>query len=272
MNGLCGPTVADDNTRVYIISHLCTSKAQSWFHKSVEKSKYGPEGWTTLEVIQGLQRRFLTTRSATIAAHEFQTLKQGIMDAQELYKELNLLADQQPICPDPLTFAMRYMNALHAPIRHMVNRNGFHAVHNFENITELVRSAIDTELALIMAKEEKGPNQPAVANSSSHKSDRKGKSCQKGERRDKPRPSHAVKESENWSKSGKDVGREFCRIPAPAPGIGGVRPSTGARARTCSENAGIPAESRIFYDSGGSGISQCRIVTYTLLMNIKIRR
>ncbi|QRW13038.1 Retroviral aspartyl protease [Ceratobasidium sp. AG-Ba] len=97
MNGLCGPTVADDNNRVFIIGHLCTGKAQSWFHKSVEKSEYGPEGWTTLEVIQGLQRRFLTTRSATIAAHEFRTLKQGTMDAQELYEELNLLADQQPI-------------------------------------------------------------------------------------------------------------------------------------------------------------------------------
>ncbi|QRV72049.1 Transposon Tf2-1 polyprotein [Ceratobasidium sp. AG-Ba] len=203
MNGLCSPTVADDNNRVFIIGHLCTGKAQSWFHKSVEKSEYGPEGWTTLEVIQGLQRRFLTTRSATIAAHEFRTLKQGTMDAQELYEELNLLADQQPIRPDPLTFAMRYMSALHAPIRQVVNRNGFHAVHDFENITELVRSAVDTELALIMAKEEREPEQPSSGNNtSSRRVDRKGKSRQRGERREKSRPSYTTRETENRTKHG----------------------------------------------------------------------
>ncbi|QRV99475.1 Transposon Tf2-1 polyprotein [Ceratobasidium sp. AG-Ba] len=203
MNGLCGPTVADNNNRVFIIGHLCTGKAQSWFHKSVEKSEYGPEGWTTLEVIQGLQRRFLTTRSATIAAHEFRTLKQGTMDAQELYEELNLLADQQPIRPDPLTFAMRYMSALHSPIRQVVNRNRFHAVHNFENITELVCSAVDTELALIMAKEEREPEQPSSGNNTgSRRVDRKGKSRQRGERREKSKPSYTTRETKNRTKHG----------------------------------------------------------------------
>ncbi|KAG9090447.1 hypothetical protein FS749_000528 [Ceratobasidium sp. UAMH 11750] len=202
MSGLCGPTVIDNNNRVYIIGHLCAGKAQSWFHKTVEKSEYGPEGWTTLEVIQGLQRRFLTTRSATIAAHEFRTLKQGTMDAQELYEELRLLADQQPIPPDPLTFALRYMNALHAPIRHLVNRNGFHAVHDFANITELVRSAVDTGLALIMAKEEKDPDQMVMATTNSQRTDHKGKSRQKGERREKNKTSSSTREVDSRAKPG----------------------------------------------------------------------
>ncbi|QRV96889.1 Reverse transcriptase [Ceratobasidium sp. AG-Ba] len=69
----------------------------------------------------------------------------------------------------------------------------------------------------------------------------------------------------------RDVVREFCRIPAPAPGIRGVRPSTGARARTCSENAGIPAESRILRDSRGSRIPAYNSVAPTAPINIIIR-
>ncbi|QRV91945.1 Copia-like polyprotein/retrotransposon [Ceratobasidium sp. AG-Ba] len=69
----------------------------------------------------------------------------------------------------------------------------------------------------------------------------------------------------------KDVVREFCQIPAPAPGIRGVRPSTRARARTCSENARIPAESRILRDSRGSGIPLCKYLLSADTINTIIR-
>ncbi|KAG8727479.1 hypothetical protein FRC12_022467 [Ceratobasidium sp. 428] len=93
-----------DDTRVNLIGLACTDVARDWFQHHVERSPQGPEGWNTLEVIQGLQRRFITPRSAAEAAQEFRLLAQGTMAAVELYQELRTLAVQLPSEPDAYTF------------------------------------------------------------------------------------------------------------------------------------------------------------------------
>jgi hypothetical protein len=92
--------VESDCTRVNVIGYSCEEAACDWFHYEVETATGGPEAWTTLEVVQGLQARFITQRSAMEAAMEFHTLNQGTMDAQELYQELRHLALQLPHVPD----------------------------------------------------------------------------------------------------------------------------------------------------------------------------
>ncbi|KAF8592844.1 hypothetical protein BDV93DRAFT_567305 [Ceratobasidium sp. AG-I] len=140
MHGLLGP--GEDNNRVFIIGHLCTKQAQDWYQHTVEMSNYGPENWTILEVIQGLQARFITQRSAAEAANEFRMLMQGAMDAQQLYEELRLLSNQLPVPADDYTFAQRYMSALHTSVSRRVMMNGFSAAYDYANIEVLVRNTL----------------------------------------------------------------------------------------------------------------------------------
>ena len=136
--------------QVNIIGCLLTGPSEDWYHHMVKLSDYRPEGWTTLEVIQGLQTRFMTQRSAADAVHEFRTITQGHLKAQELYEQLKLLSNQLPYPADAFTFAQRYMAALHPPIRKRVIMNGFNATYNYDRIEELVANAVDVEMTIAM--------------------------------------------------------------------------------------------------------------------------
>lgn len=196
MHGLLGP--GEDNNRVYIIGHLCTSHAQDWYHHTVEMCDYGAESWTTLEVIQGLQARFITPQSAADAAKEFRSLTQGTLDAQQLYQELRLLSNQLPVPTDSYTFAQRYMSALHTSISRRVMLNGFSAAYDHANIEVLVRNAVDTEMSIRLAQEVEGQRPSQASTSSSRRDrDRKGKARQSGERRDSPRTSQPASNTDS---------------------------------------------------------------------------
>ncbi|CUA71823.1 hypothetical protein RSOLAG22IIIB_09881 [Rhizoctonia solani] len=147
-------SLGEDNNRVYILGHCTADAAQDWYHHTVELGDRGPENWTTLEVIQGLQGRFMTQISAADAAKEFRELTQGKLNAQELYEQLKLLSNQLPIAADEFTFAQRYMAALHAPIRRRVMMNGYNAAHDYNRIEELVGNAVDVELMIKASMEE----------------------------------------------------------------------------------------------------------------------
>ncbi|KAG9098179.1 hypothetical protein FS749_004467 [Ceratobasidium sp. UAMH 11750] len=101
-----------DNTCMDVIGNSCEGAAKDWFQHEVEASNRGPEGWTTLEVIHGLQRRFIMQRLAARAAQEFETLEQGSLDVTELHQQLWVLALQLPFEPDPYMFAKHFMQAL----------------------------------------------------------------------------------------------------------------------------------------------------------------
>jgi hypothetical protein len=60
LHALLGPGVESDRTRVNVIGYSCKDAARDWFHYEVETTTGGPEAWTTLEVVQGLQARFIT--------------------------------------------------------------------------------------------------------------------------------------------------------------------------------------------------------------------
>ncbi|KAG8714999.1 hypothetical protein FRC09_017031 [Ceratobasidium sp. 395] len=135
-----------DDTRVNLIRLACTNVACDWFQHHVERSPPGPEGWITLEVIQGLQRRFITLRSAAEATQEFCLLAQGTMAAVELYQELRTLAAQLPSEPDAYTFRQRYMEALHPRIAQWVMGLGYSAERT--EIEVLVEVDVAQEAAL----------------------------------------------------------------------------------------------------------------------------
>ncbi|KAG8720975.1 hypothetical protein FRC08_016757 [Ceratobasidium sp. 394] len=135
-----------DNTRVDVIGNSCEGAAKDWFQHEVEASDRGPEGWTTLEVIQGLQRRFITQRSAARAAQEFETLEQGSLDVTELHQQLRVLALQLPFEPDPYTFAKRFMQALDPRIANRVMALGY--APEACDIEMLVTVASDQQMAM----------------------------------------------------------------------------------------------------------------------------
>ncbi|KAG9123237.1 hypothetical protein FRC07_000065 [Ceratobasidium sp. 392] len=135
-----------DDTRVNLIGLACTDVVRNWFQHHIERSPQGPEGWNTLEVIQGLQRWFITLRSAAEAAQEFCLLAQGTMAAVELYQELRTLAVQLPSEPDAYTFRRRYMEALHPRIAQRVMGLGYSAERT--KIEVLVEVAEAQEVAL----------------------------------------------------------------------------------------------------------------------------
>ncbi|KAF8593202.1 hypothetical protein BDV93DRAFT_516533 [Ceratobasidium sp. AG-I] len=120
--------------------------AQDWFLHEVEHSDIDPEGWTTLEVIQGLQQRFITPKSAAEAAQEFRILSQGTKDVRELYQALKALSLQLPSPPDAYTFRRRYMEAMHSRISQRVMGLGFSA--EVTPIEMLVTLAADQESAI----------------------------------------------------------------------------------------------------------------------------
>ncbi|KAG8722642.1 hypothetical protein FRC08_016027 [Ceratobasidium sp. 394] len=114
-----------NNTCVDIISNSCEGAAKDWFQHEVEASDRGPEGWTDLEVIQGLQWRFMTQHSAARAAQEVKTLEQGSLDITELHQQLRVLALQLAFEPDPYTFTKRFMQALDPHIANQVMALGY---------------------------------------------------------------------------------------------------------------------------------------------------
>jgi hypothetical protein len=146
LHTLLGPGMESDCTRVNVIGYLCKEAACDWFHYEVETATGGPEAWTTLEVMQGLQARFITQRSAAEAAMEFCTLNQGTMDTQELYQELRHLALQLPHVPDTYMFACRYVEALNPRIAGRVYTLRYttetHDVETLAKLAEHVEGAI----------------------------------------------------------------------------------------------------------------------------------
>jgi hypothetical protein len=114
LHGILRPDV--DQTCINVIGHASTGAAKDWFHYRVENSEQGPEGWNTLEVIQGLQRQFITQKSLAEAVQDFCTLTQGSMATVELRQELRMLGMQLPSEPDAYTFRKRFMEALHPRI------------------------------------------------------------------------------------------------------------------------------------------------------------
>jgi hypothetical protein len=146
LHTLLGPGTESDRTRVNMIGYLCEGAARDWFHYEVETATGGPEAWTTLEVVQGLQARFITQRSAAEVANEFCTLSQGTMDAQELYQELRHLVLQLPHVPDTYTFTSRYVEALNPRIAGHVYTMGYtaetHEVEVLAKMAEYVEGAI----------------------------------------------------------------------------------------------------------------------------------
>jgi hypothetical protein len=146
LHALLGPGVESDCTRVNVIGYLCEEAACDWFHYEVETATGGPKAWMTLEVVQGLQARFITQWLATEVAMEFCTLNQGTMDAQELYQELRHLALQLPHVPDAYTFACRYMEVLNPWIAGRVYTLGYttetHEVETLAKLAEHIEGAI----------------------------------------------------------------------------------------------------------------------------------
>ncbi|KAG8683026.1 hypothetical protein FRC09_016351, partial [Ceratobasidium sp. 395] len=136
-----------DDTRVNLIRLACTNVAHNWFQHHVERSPQRPKGWNTLEVIQRLQRRFITPCSAAEAAQEFCLLAQGTMAVVELYQELCTLAVQLPSEPDAYTFWQRYMEALHPRIAQQVMGLGYSAECTKIDVLVKVAKAQEAELA-----------------------------------------------------------------------------------------------------------------------------
>ncbi|KAG8695078.1 hypothetical protein FRC09_009410 [Ceratobasidium sp. 395] len=84
--GLWG--LSHNRTRVDLIGYCCDGAALTWFNREVETADGGPDAWTTLKVIQGLQARFITQRSAVEAGKAYRRLKQDDLDVQEFYHKL----------------------------------------------------------------------------------------------------------------------------------------------------------------------------------------
>ncbi|KAG8790890.1 hypothetical protein FRC12_010768 [Ceratobasidium sp. 428] len=146
--GLWGPS--HDRTRVDLIGHCCDGPALTWFNREVETAEGGPDAWTTLEVIQGLQARFITQRSAAEAGKAYRRLKQEDLDVQEFYHELCALARQLPDHPSQYEFNHRFYRGLRAEVADKVTDFCVSAEQN--STEEMLKAAIDAEAALAMRR------------------------------------------------------------------------------------------------------------------------
>ncbi|KAG8716564.1 hypothetical protein FRC08_009254 [Ceratobasidium sp. 394] len=145
LHGLLGPDA--DMHRVSIIGVACKDAAKDWYQHAVDRGEHGPESWTTLEVIQGLQRRFITPRSTAEIGQEFRLLQQGTMATVELYQQLLNLSVQLPTEPDPYSFRRRFMEALHPRIAQRVMGLAYSAERSEIDVLVEVAEAQEAALA-----------------------------------------------------------------------------------------------------------------------------
>ncbi|KAG8766539.1 hypothetical protein FRC12_006805 [Ceratobasidium sp. 428] len=146
--GMWGPS--HDRARVDLIGYCCDGAVLTWFNREVETCEGGPESWTTLEVIQGLQARFITQRSAAEAGKLYRKKKQEDLDVQEFYHELCALAQQLPDYPSQYEFNYRFLRGLRPDVANKVTDFCVSAEQN--TTQEVLKAAIDAEAVVSMRR------------------------------------------------------------------------------------------------------------------------
>lgn len=222
--GILGPT--HDRTRVDLVGYACKGTAETWFNREVEMQERGPAAWTTLEVFQGLQRRFITQRSAAEAGREFRRLKQKDMDVHEYYHELCALARQLPDYPSGYEFNIRFMAGLKPEVANKVT--DFSVTAESHTTAEVLQAAEDAEAALAVRRRE----EPSAV--------------VQRPRRQRVRYAVAPKVTVNAAAAAAepDKSREHRTRPTREDGSGPSRQETGRRCYNCGRDGHIARDCR----------------------------
>lgn len=148
--GILGP--AHERICIDLIGYACKGTTQTWFNREVELQPPGPAGWTTLEVIQGLQKRFIMMKLAAAAGRGYRQLKQGDMDVHEFYHELCALARQLPDYPLVYDSNYRFLAGLRADIANKVR--DFSVTAESHSTMDVFRAVEDAEAMLAICRRE----------------------------------------------------------------------------------------------------------------------